>query len=669
MPDWKDELAQYAQTGNEAAFRRLVENYGSLVLHSARRRVGDADLAEEVAQNVFAALARKAKRVGQYQSISAWLFESTRREAAQVMRSQSRHRRRVEALKGEVDFEMTSDDHAKELRELRPHLEEAMDGLKSGEREILFARFFEERSFREIAREAGKSESACKMSLTRALEKLQRFLSGRGITFSAVTLGMLLQTEFAEGAPVTTLNGVATDSLLRLKNPGFGGMGAMVTHPVVLMVAAAMVLLIAGAMIVRENVAPAELADEGSQGGRRSSSWEGREAVVVVRERSRIGAHEVDLVETHQVKDLGEFYLPELVVEEATLGEVMERVLRQYRDICAETLEVKLPLGWRLEGNAELIRNLKFQGDLLSFCRLLALKSKTMFEVDEHCLTFAEISDGPITTRRWTVPPTFVTSLRGILAKEELGQRVEIENPFGTNELGAEEEPKFQGLLEDLLRAEGILAEGETFVYFLGSSRIVVTASARSMRLMDLLVQISNGAMPRQIRYSLNKGGDGEDVQLPSLVALPGQSGTVEVGKEYLEMRDGEVIEAWVGTRVAFTPELYGLGERTKVSFWVMEEPEADDLARYEKSGRLDDLNLEEFKVEDRMVTSTAAQRLENLPVEFFGMNREGVPLSFSYVVERIDATGRRVFGKKEEAETGGSLEDLPMEPLDKIGE
>ncbi|YCM46342.1 hypothetical protein V2O64_09965 [Verrucomicrobiaceae bacterium 227] len=198
---------------------------------------------------------------------------------------------------------------------------------------------------------------------------------------------------------------------------------------------------------------------------------------------------------------------------------------------------------------------------------------------------------------------------------------------------------------------------------------IEVTASARSMRLMDIWGQISSDTMPRQIRYRLDKGVGGEEVQLPSLVAQPGQPGRLEVGKEYLEMKDGEVIEAWVGTRVAFTPELYGLGERTKVSFWVIEKPEAEDLTRYEKSGRLDDLNLEEFKVEDRMVTSTAAQRLENLPVEFFGANREGVPLSFSYVVERIDATGRRVFGEKEEAESVGSVEDLPMGPSDKIGE
>ncbi|YCM46346.1 sigma-70 family RNA polymerase sigma factor [Verrucomicrobiaceae bacterium 227] len=378
MPDLNDDLTRYARTGSEVAFRRLVERCGSLVLNSAQRRVGNPDLAKEVAQNVFAALAVKAEKVSQYQSVSAWLFESTRRESALVLRGQARHRRRVEALKVDNSSDMTTDDHSKELRELRPHLEAAVDSLKRSEREILIARFFDERSFREIAGEVGKSESACKMSLSRALEKLQRFLNGRGITFSVVTLGGLLQTEFAQAAPIATLQGISTESLLR-SNGGFFAKGlSMMVHSKALIFAAVMVLLVAAYQIADRRGSGEEAPASTGHSRARLSSLEDRALIVQSRSRSRGGAHEVDLVETHQVKDLGEFYLPEMVVEEATLGEIMERVLRDYRDICAETMEVKLPLGWRLAGKAELIRNLKFQGNLLSFCRLLALKSMSI---------------------------------------------------------------------------------------------------------------------------------------------------------------------------------------------------------------------------------------------------------------------------------------------------
>ena len=226
MIDPKDKLVRYARTGCESAFSHLVNYYGSLVVRSAQRRVMDFHLAEEVVQNVFATLAKKAAKVSEYHSISAWLHETTRRESAKVLRSQIRHERRVKALKKDQDAMTMSDPQAQNLRDLLPHLEEALDSLKSSERQILLARFFDEDSFRDIAKKTGKSESACKMRLSRSLEKLNLILSRRGITFSAATLGMLLQTEWAKAAPslpVVSLSALQdtsplTTALVTIKN-------------------------------------------------------------------------------------------------------------------------------------------------------------------------------------------------------------------------------------------------------------------------------------------------------------------------------------------------------------------------------------------------------------------------------------------------------------------
>jgi hypothetical protein len=47
-------LREYVRNGSETAFAELVKRYVDLVYCSARRQLGDAQLAEEVAQNVFA---------------------------------------------------------------------------------------------------------------------------------------------------------------------------------------------------------------------------------------------------------------------------------------------------------------------------------------------------------------------------------------------------------------------------------------------------------------------------------------------------------------------------------------------------------------------------------------------------------------------------------------
>ena len=59
----------------------LVSNLGDLVYSSALRRTQNSQLAEEIAQNVFAILARKADSLRRHPSLTAWIFETTRLEA------------------------------------------------------------------------------------------------------------------------------------------------------------------------------------------------------------------------------------------------------------------------------------------------------------------------------------------------------------------------------------------------------------------------------------------------------------------------------------------------------------------------------------------------------------------------------------------------------------
>ena len=61
---------------------------------SAFAKVNDAGAAEEVAQNVFAALARKAWSFAPDDSVPAWLYRSTLLEAREWLRGELRRRRR-----------------------------------------------------------------------------------------------------------------------------------------------------------------------------------------------------------------------------------------------------------------------------------------------------------------------------------------------------------------------------------------------------------------------------------------------------------------------------------------------------------------------------------------------------------------------------------------------
>src|SRR2546422_710216 len=83
-------VTAYAARGSENAFRALVTRHVNLVYATAFRQVGDATLAEEITQNVFIALARKAPRLAGIQTLAGWLLRTAVLEAKARIRPELR---------------------------------------------------------------------------------------------------------------------------------------------------------------------------------------------------------------------------------------------------------------------------------------------------------------------------------------------------------------------------------------------------------------------------------------------------------------------------------------------------------------------------------------------------------------------------------------------------
>ena len=62
-------LIEYAQHGSESAFQALVERHLDVVFATAFRGLNDTGAAEEITQNVFETLARKAARLPPIQAL------------------------------------------------------------------------------------------------------------------------------------------------------------------------------------------------------------------------------------------------------------------------------------------------------------------------------------------------------------------------------------------------------------------------------------------------------------------------------------------------------------------------------------------------------------------------------------------------------------------------
>ena len=190
-------LREYVDGGSERAFQSLVQRHVDLVYSTALRRLGDAGLGEEVTQNVFVVLARKAPFLGRDAPLAAWLHKTTLLEARHRLRTELRRKRREETA---VALGTTMKEEDSLLKSLSPVLDEALMELRDKDRHAVLLRFFENKSLREVGESLGVGEDAAQKRVAKALEQLTHLFRRRGYTVPAATA-------VSAAIPMTTSSG------------------------------------------------------------------------------------------------------------------------------------------------------------------------------------------------------------------------------------------------------------------------------------------------------------------------------------------------------------------------------------------------------------------------------------------------------------------------------
>ncbi|HWD90929.1 MAG TPA: sigma-70 family RNA polymerase sigma factor [Verrucomicrobiae bacterium] len=199
LTDNRKLLRDYTDSGDEAAFRELVERYIDLVYSTALRRVGDnAVLAEDVTQAVFTDLARKARSLREVEFLGGWLHRHAGFVASNLLRSEQRRQIREQQA---VEMNALLDSPDASWQQLAPVLDETIESLEPSDRQAILLRFFERRDFRSIGAALGVTDDAAQKRVSRALDKLRELLAGRGMTLSLVLLGTLLSGKVVKAAP------------------------------------------------------------------------------------------------------------------------------------------------------------------------------------------------------------------------------------------------------------------------------------------------------------------------------------------------------------------------------------------------------------------------------------------------------------------------------------
>src|SRR2546425_5967727 len=191
-------LREYARNGSEAAFGELVSRHADLVYSAALRQVIEPDFARDVAQSVFADLARKAKSLSGDVLLAGWLYRSTRFAALTFLRDERRRQNRERQAMQLLDLPGES---SPDWDRIRPVLDEAMANLGDADRDALVLRYFKNEDLRAVGIALGTSDDAAQKRVTRALEKLRAYLLRRGVTLSSAALATALTGSAVQAAP------------------------------------------------------------------------------------------------------------------------------------------------------------------------------------------------------------------------------------------------------------------------------------------------------------------------------------------------------------------------------------------------------------------------------------------------------------------------------------
>lgn len=179
-------------SGNEEAFAVLLNRHQEAIFKFIYNKIKDTDLANDLFQETFVKVIQKLK-LGAYQEegkFLPWVMRISHNLVIDHYRKQAKHRLISERHSWSEDYNIfhriASEDanylQQTTLEEVAEQLHVLMGHLPESQREMIYMRLFEERSFKEISETEGVSINTALGRMRYALLNLRKMIDEHALT-------------------------------------------------------------------------------------------------------------------------------------------------------------------------------------------------------------------------------------------------------------------------------------------------------------------------------------------------------------------------------------------------------------------------------------------------------------------------------------------------------
>jgi RNA polymerase sigma-70 factor, ECF subfamily len=184
-----EDVLERARSGDQAAFRLIVEGFSRDVFRLAFRITRNEEDAEDTVQETFLRAYKKLDGFESRASFGTWLYRVTANTAIDVLRRRNRLRDRSTPLPEDSDSDARlgtppAQEGGVFGRQVRERVESALSELSELERTAFVLRHFEDLSLAEVSESLDTTVSSTKQALFRAVRKLRKCLAPIAGTFT-----------------------------------------------------------------------------------------------------------------------------------------------------------------------------------------------------------------------------------------------------------------------------------------------------------------------------------------------------------------------------------------------------------------------------------------------------------------------------------------------------